>query len=91
MERPTTNSFACSSTPRIVSPRNMIGMNGGVFNFFGNLSTITTPLVIGFLVARTHSYNAALVFVGLTALMAIISYLFLVGDIRRLELTPESA
>lgn len=74
-----------------VSPRTMIGMNGGIFNFFGNLSTITTPIVIGLIVARTHSYNLALVFVGLSAVMAIFSYLFLVGDIRRLELKPEAA
>ncbi|MES2390267.1 MAG: MFS transporter [Acidobacteriota bacterium] len=72
-----------------VSPRNMIGMNGGVFNFFGNLSTITTPIVIGMIVAKTGSFQYALVFVGLTALMAIVSYLFIVGDIHRLQLQPE--
>src|ERR1039457_5894263 len=30
------------------SPKQLIGVNGGVFNTFGNLSTITTPTVIGF-------------------------------------------
>lgn len=69
-----------------VSPRNMIGMNGGVFNFFGNLSTSTTPIIIGYIVQKTGSYNGALVFVGLTALMAIFSYLVIVGDIKRVEL-----
>jgi ACS family glucarate transporter-like MFS transporter len=68
------------------SPKELVGVNGGVFNLFGNLSTISTPTVIGFLVAKTGSFNDALVFVGLTALVAIFSYVFIVGDIKRLEL-----
>jgi len=70
------------------SPRELVGVNGGVFNFFGNLSTITTPTVIGIIVTRTGSFNDALIFVGATALLAIFSYLVIVGDIRRLELRP---
>jgi ACS family glucarate transporter-like MFS transporter len=71
------------------SPKELVGVNGGVFNLFGNLSTITTPAVIGFLIAKTGSFNSALVFVGVTALVAIFSYLVIVGEIKRLELpTP---
>ena len=71
------------------SPKELVGVNGGVFNLFGNLSTITTPIVIGLLVnSKTGSFNSALVFVGLTALVAIFSYLVIVGDIKRLELKP---
>lgn len=70
------------------SPKELVGVNGGVFNLFGNISTITTPTIIGLLVARTGSFNSALVFVGLTALVAIFSYLVIVGDIKRLELKP---
>jgi ACS family glucarate transporter-like MFS transporter len=69
------------------SPRGMVGLNGGVFNFFGNIAGITTPLVIGYLVQRTGSYRLALIYVGVTALMAIASFTFIVGPIRRL--TPE--
>ena len=71
------------------SPKELVGVNGGVFNLFGNLSTITTPMIIGFLVAKTGSFNSALLFVGLTAFVAIFSYLVIVGDIRRLELKPQ--
>ena len=70
------------------SPKEMVGVNGGVFNLFGNLSSITTPTIIGFLVAKTGSFNDALLFVGLTALVAIFSYLVIVGEIKRLELRP---
>ncbi|HEX9198113.1 MAG TPA: MFS transporter [Acidobacteriaceae bacterium] len=70
------------------SPKELVGVNGGVFNLFGNLSTITTPTVIGILVAKSGSFNSALVFVGLTALVAIFSYLVIVGEIKRVELHP---
>ncbi|HEX3572364.1 MAG TPA: MFS transporter [Acidobacteriaceae bacterium] len=73
------------------SPKELVGVNGGVFNLFGNLSTITTPAIIGILVARTGTFNSALLFVGLTALVAIFSYLVIVGDIKRLDLNPQPA
>jgi MFS transporter, ACS family, glucarate transporter len=60
-------------------------VNGGLFNLCGNLSTITTPAVIGFLVEKKGSFNEALVFVGLTALVAILSYVVIVGEIKRLD------
>jgi ACS family glucarate transporter-like MFS transporter len=69
------------------SPKELIGVNGGVFNTFGNLSTITTPIVIGFLVNnKTGSFNNALIYVAVAALLAIFSYLVIVGEIKRLEL-----
>ncbi len=34
----------------------------------------------------THSFNGALVFVAANALTAIVSYLFVVGEIKRVEL-----
>jgi ACS family glucarate transporter-like MFS transporter len=68
------------------SPKELIGLNGGLFNLFGNAAGITTPIIIGFIVQKTGSFNGALVFVGITALMAIFSYVVIVGEIKRLEL-----
>lgn len=74
------------------SPRELIGLNGGIFNLFGNIAGITTPIIIGLLVKKTGSFSAALVFVAATALMAIFSYLIIVGEIKRIEiLTPLKA
>jgi ACS family glucarate transporter-like MFS transporter len=69
------------------SPKELIGLNGGVFNLFGNIAGITTPIVIGYSVKRTGSFNDALVFVGATALLAIFSYVVIVGEIKRLDLS----
>jgi ACS family glucarate transporter-like MFS transporter len=70
------------------SPKELIGLNGGVFNLFGNIAGITTPIVIGYLVKKTGSFHDALIFVGFTALLAIFSYVVIVGEIRRLDLSP---
>ena len=67
------------------SPKQLIGLNGGLFNLFGNIAGITTPTIIGILVQRTGSFDDALIFVGVTALLAIFSYVFIVGEIKRLE------
>ncbi len=73
------------------SPKGMIGMNGALFNLFGNTAGITTPLIIGYIVEKTHSYNGALIFVGLVAFCAIVSYGPIVGEIKRIELNPAQA
>ncbi len=70
------------------SPKHLVGINGGLFNLFGNLAGITTPIVIGYIVGTTGSFGGALVFVAATALLAIIAYLPIVGEIKRLEVAP---
>jgi ACS family glucarate transporter-like MFS transporter len=68
------------------SPREMVGLSGGIFNFAGNLASIVTPIVIGYILETTHSFNGALIFVGSMGLLGAMSYLFIVGKIERLEL-----
>ncbi|MFG6468838.1 MFS transporter [Roseateles sp. BYS87W] len=68
------------------SPKEISGLSGALFNTFGNTAGITTPIVIGYLIQGTGSFNAALVFVAANALVAVCCYLFVVGDIRRHEL-----
>ena len=73
------------------SPKGMVGMNGALFNLCGNMAGVTTPLIIGYIVEKTHSYNGALIFVAVIAFCAIVSYGPIVGEIKRLELDPASA
>ena len=68
------------------SPKEAGGVSGGLFNTFGNLSSITTPIVIGYILAATGSFNGALLFVGANALVAAVAYLFIVGKIERVQL-----
>ncbi len=68
------------------SPKQIAGLSGGLFNMFGNIAAITTPIIIGYIVQTTKSYQGALVFVAANAAVAIIAYLVIVGDIKRVEL-----
>jgi MFS transporter, ACS family, glucarate transporter len=69
------------------SPKGMVGINGGLFNLIGNMAGVTTPIIIGYIVQKTGSFDDALIFVSATALCAIISYGPIVGEIKRLDLT----
>jgi D-galactonate transporter len=68
------------------SPKEALGLSGAIFNMFGNVAGIVTPIVIGYLVAKTGSFDGALVFVGANALLTVFSYLVIVKDIKRVEL-----
>ncbi|MGK2912010.1 MAG: MFS transporter [Sphingobium sp.] len=69
-----------------VAPKQLAGLSSGVFNMFGNVAGIVTPIVVGFIVAATGSFDLALVFVGVHCLLTIFAFLVIVGPIRRLEL-----
>ncbi|WP_046786245.1 MFS transporter [Pseudomonas putida] len=66
-----------------VSPKDSIGMNGAIFNTFGSLAGIVTPVVIGYMVQSMNSFNGALIYVALNAVGAFFSYLVIVGPLRR--------
>jgi ACS family glucarate transporter-like MFS transporter len=68
------------------SPKEMAGVTGGVFNTFGNIAGIVTPIVIGYIVKATGSFDGALIFVGVHCLITILAYFLIVGKIQRLEL-----
>ena len=68
------------------APKEITGLSGSLFNTFGNLSSIITPIAIGYIIKVTGSFNWALIFVSVHAFLAIVSYVFIVGKIQRFEL-----
>ncbi len=68
------------------APKQIAGLSGSVLNVCGNLSSITTPIAIGYIIQSTGSFNGALVYVVMHAFVAMICYLFVVGKIERLVL-----
>jgi sugar phosphate permease len=68
------------------APKEVAGLAAGVFNTFGVIPAIVTPIVIGYLVQNRGSFNSALVFVGSNALVTIFAYLVIAGDVKRIEL-----
>lgn len=73
------------------SPREFVGVTGGIFNTFGNTAGIVTPIVIGYIVAATGSFDGALWFVGLHCLLVIAAYFLITGKIERLTLKSTEA
>lgn len=68
------------------SPKEMVALSGGIFNFIGQMASIATPIVIGYILHVTNSFELALVYVGVLAMIGALSYLFIVRDIYRVVL-----
>jgi len=71
-----------------VAPRELIGLTAGVFNLCANVAGVLTPLVIGFIVAWTGSFYWALAYIATLAALGVLSYVFVVGDVKRVVFTP---
>ncbi|ESQ91067.1 glucarate transporter [Asticcacaulis sp. AC460] len=69
-----------------VSPREFIGLTGGVFNMFGNAAGIVTPIVIGYIVAATGSFDGALIYVGVHCVVTMLAFGLITGKIARLKI-----
>ncbi|WP_413723212.1 MFS transporter [Sodalis sp. RH24] len=68
------------------SPKEVLGIAGGLFNFFGNIASIITPLLIGYILSATGSFDYAILYVGLMGITGTCAYLFIVGPLKRLEI-----
>jgi len=69
------------------APREATGLSGSIFNLFGNAAGIFTPLGIGYILAATdNNWNMALLFVFAHSIVAMISYGFITGEIKRVVL-----
>jgi ACS family D-galactonate transporter-like MFS transporter len=67
-----------------LAPKRLLGLTSGVFNFFGNLSSLLVPLIIGYLI-KDNNFSPGLIFVSGVALAGALSYIFLVGKVVRVE------
>ncbi len=63
--------------PPAISQRNHVGTVAGTMNFVGNVAGVITPIVVGFIVSLTRSYNLAfMTFMGLAILIVVCALLF---------------
>nr|WP_314871940.1 MFS transporter [uncultured Pseudomonas sp.] len=67
------------------APKQITGMAGGLFNMFGNISGIITPIIIGYIVHSTGSFEGALYVVAGHALLGALAFLSM-GTLRKLVL-----
>src|SRR2546425_10351384 len=70
-----------------MAPRELQGLTGGVFNLFANIPSIVTPIVIGIILANTNNdFSGALVFITVVDLIGVLSYIFVIGRVYRIQL-----
>ncbi len=71
------------------APREATGLAGSVFNLCGNLSSIVTPIVIGYILKATNNdWTMALVFLFAHPIVAMIGYGLIAGELKRMVLRP---
>ncbi len=68
-----------------IAPKSLYGLCGGIFNTAGNLSGIITPVIIAYLIDLTGLFDVALYVTGMHAVIAIFCFIWLVGDLEKME------
>ncbi len=69
------------------APREATGLSGSIFNLFGNAAGIFTPIAIAYILTATgNNWDMALLFVFAHSIVAMLSYLFITGEIKRVVL-----
>jgi ACS family D-galactonate transporter-like MFS transporter len=69
-----------------VAPRSMMGTTGGIINFTGHIAGIVTPILIGYILRATGSFELVLAYVSLAGLVGALSYTVVIGRIHRIEI-----
>lgn len=77
--------------PSDVAPRNMTSMVAGIQNSVSNMGGVVGPIITGFILNATGSFIPALVFSAALIVLAIFNYLFLLGDVKRIEVKEAGA
>jgi ACS family D-galactonate transporter-like MFS transporter len=73
-----------------MAPQGRVGVLSGMEFFCGNVAGLASPLVVGFIVHSTGSFNLALAYVATLQLVGLICYIFVMGPVSRIKLV-ESA
>ena len=79
----SSNSWSIISE---VAPAKLLGVTGGIINFTGHIAGIVTPILIGYILRETGSFQWVLAYVALAGVAGALSYTVLLGRIHRIEL-----
>ncbi|WP_369045908.1 MFS transporter [Sinomonas sp. P10A9] len=73
-----------------MAPKEANSVSGSIMNAIGNIAGIVTPIVIGFAISATGSFDIALWFVGAHGAVALVGYAIM-GRVKRLEFSARPA
>ena len=77
------------SVPALIAPGDTVGSIGGITNLSNQISGIVAPIVTGFLVNGRQSFAEAFGVAAAYLAVGIAAYIFLLGEIRTIELPRE--
>lgn len=73
------------------APEGNIALSASITSFAANLSPVVAPVIIGYIVQSTGSFEWAIYFVGFMALCGTLSYSLGLGKLTRIVLAPKQA
>jgi len=76
------------SIPSLLSPRNSVGRAGGILNFSSQIAAIAAPIVTGYIVAITHSFQYAFIGASVFLLLGMAGYGLLLGEMKPIPPDP---
>jgi len=79
----TANTWAISQT---IAPKGTIGTVAGIQNFAAAFGGFFAPIITGYIITLTGSYMAAFIIAGVLMMIAIFSYVVLVGKVETINI-----
>jgi ACS family D-galactonate transporter-like MFS transporter len=76
------------SIPSLIAPKGGAATVGGIMNFVNNLMGAVAPIVTGFIVVVTGSFDGAFLVAGIALVIGIFAYVVLLGRIEPISDVP---
>lgn len=74
----------CWSLPSLVAPKGGVGTVSGIMNFANNMMGVAAPIVTGYVVGLTQSFEMAFLTAGVVLLIGAAAFFFLLGPLEAL-------
>lgn len=79
------------SIPGLIAPAGSTGRVGGIMNFAGNIPAVAAPIITGYLVGTSRSFERAFLVAAALLVGGILSYIFLLGKIETIPAPAETS
>jgi MFS transporter, ACS family, D-galactonate transporter len=73
------------TVPSLIAPTGSVGTMASIANLSGQLAAISAPIITGYIVSATRSFNSAFVIAAVVLLIGIFGYAVLLGRIEPLR------
>ena len=69
-----------------IAPADKFGTTIGLFQLFSTFGGAVAPMVMGFILQITNSYNGAMIYIATVALLSVVSIVFVrIGKVERVS------